>query len=57
MLDDLGSRIGDARDLLALAVEEGDSDTIAAVFSDLESVENLLRDAEFRRMFSGETDD
>ena len=57
MLDDLGSRIGDARDLLALAVEEGDSDTVAAVFSDLESVENLLRDAEFRRMFSGETDD
>ena len=57
MLDDLDSRIGDARDLLALAVEEGDSDTVAAVFSDLESVENLLRDAEFRRMFSGETDD
>jgi peptide chain release factor 2 len=57
LVDDLDTRVCDARDLLALAVEEGDSDTVNAVSSDLEYIENVLRAAEFRRMFSRETDD
>jgi len=42
--------------LLDLAVEEQDEDTVNAVTSDLDQLEQKLEQLEFRRMFSGEMD-
>ena len=47
----------DASDLLDLAVEENDQDTANAVEQDLAGLEAALDKLEFRRMFSGETDE
>ena len=47
----------DASDLLDLAVEENDEDTANAVEQDLAGLEAALDKLEFRRMFSGETDE
>ncbi len=47
----------DAEELLALAKEDNDADTVAAVNTDLNSLEKLLEELEFRRMFSGEMDE
>ena len=44
------------RELLELAREEGDEETVAAVVSDLERWEHTLAELEFRRMFPGEAD-
>ncbi len=52
----LGKGIADAEELLAMAVEEGDEDSVEMVALDLESVEKGIADLEFRRMFSGEMD-
>ncbi|MFN3880376.1 MAG: peptide chain release factor 2 [Nitrincola lacisaponensis] len=55
-LDELTSGVADARDLLDLAVEENDEDTVAEVVKEVEALGNQLADLEFRRMFSGEAD-
>jgi peptide chain release factor 2 len=55
-LDELGSGLEDASDLLDMAVQEGDADTVDAVARDLEAYESRISELEFRRMFSGETD-
>ena len=55
-LDDLTSGVADARELLDLAVEEDDEDTVAEVLKELEGLGKRLEDLEFRRMFSGEAD-
>ena len=55
-LDDLTSGVADARELLDLAVEEDDEDTVAEVVKELEGLGKRLEDLEFRRMFSGEAD-
>lgn len=52
----LSSGIEDAEELLAMAKEDNDADTVAAVDHDLDSMESLLQEFEFRRMFSGEMD-
>jgi len=52
----LESGIGDAEDLLLMAREEGDEDTIAAIAADLDAYDRELSELEFRRMFSGEMD-
>jgi peptide chain release factor 2 len=49
--------LGDARDLLELAADEDDADTVGAVESDLAGFENEVAQLEFRRMFSGEMDE
>ena len=46
----------DASELLQLADEEGDEDTVNSVVADLDSYETELDSLEFRRMFSGEMD-
>ncbi len=56
MLDLLASGLTDSRDLLDLAVDEDDSDTITALVSDLDGYEQQVAGLEFRRMFSGELD-
>jgi peptide chain release factor 2 len=55
-LDELGTGIADAEDLLTLAEEEDDSDTVAEVVHDLGGFEKRLAALEFQRMFSGEMD-
>lgn len=53
----LSSGIEDAEELLAMAKEDNDADTVAAVDHDLDAMESLLQEFEFRRMFSGEMDE
>ncbi|WP_299591992.1 peptide chain release factor 2 [uncultured Microbulbifer sp.] len=55
-IEDLDSGISDSRELLDMAVEEDDEDSVAEVSSELESLQQQLETLEFRRMFSGETD-
>ncbi len=55
-LDDLTTGVVDARELLDLAVDENDEDTVNEVIKELESLGKRLEDLEFRRMFSGEAD-
>lgn len=55
-IDELDGGLGDASELLDMAAEEEDADTIEAVQGDIERLENVLAKLEFRRMFSGEMD-
>jgi len=55
-IDELTIGISDARDLLDMAVEEDDEDTVAEVEADVERLRSQLEQLEFRRMFSGEAD-
>lgn len=55
-IDDLTSGVTDARDLLDMAVEEGDEDTVEEVRTEVANLEAMLNQLEFRRMFSGEAD-
>lgn len=56
VLSSLQHKLRDAGDLLKMACEENDSDTIEALQADLNSYENSIANLEFRRMFSGEMD-
>ena len=56
VIDTLSSGLTDASELLEMAKEEADQDTVDAVVSDLNQYESQLADLEFRRMFSGEMD-
>ena len=56
VVDSLDSGLTDAADLLELAREEDDQDTVDAVSSDLAEFETRIADLEFRRMFAGESD-
>jgi len=55
-LEALDSGLVDASDLLEMAREEDDEDTVEAVVADLANMENRVAGLEFRRMFSGESD-
>lgn len=55
-IDTLEQGLTDAEELLAMAVEEGDEETVATVVDDLNSLEEKVAELEFRRMFSGEMD-
>ena len=56
-IEALDAGCGDASDLLDLAVEEDDEETAHSVEEDLAGLEATLEKLEFRRMFSGETDE
>jgi len=56
-LTDLGAGLQDAAELLEMAVEENDEDTLTAVITDVEHMESRVAALEFRRMFSGEMDE
>ena len=55
-LDEMSAGLSEAAELLDLAVEEGDSDTVTDVARDLAAYEQRIAGLEFRRMFSGEMD-
>ena len=52
----LDDGLADACDLLALAGDEDDADTVNAVEADIAGLDARLAELEFRRMFSGELD-
>ncbi|SBS32500.1 Peptide chain release factor 2 [Marinomonas spartinae] len=56
-IDNMESGIDDSKELLDLAVEEDDSESVDAVQSELADLEALLAKLEFRRMFSKEMDE
>jgi len=55
-LDKLTDGLGDADQLLAMAQEEDDEDTVKEIVSDLDGFETIVSQLEFQRMFSGEMD-
>ena len=56
-LDSMESGLNDSKELLEIAVEENDEDSVEAVQLELEELEALLAKLEFRRMFSKEMDE
>ncbi len=55
-ITDLEKGLEDAAELLDMAVEENDEDTVDTVVSDLDRLEESVAQLEFRRMFAGEMD-
>ncbi|MGB5259365.1 MAG: peptide chain release factor 2 [Gammaproteobacteria bacterium] len=55
-LTNMTQALQDAGDLLEMAAEEGDQETLDAVEDDLHALEAGIAKLEFRRMFSGEMD-
>lgn len=55
-INELDSGLADAEELLMMAVEEGDEETVDTVANDLDQLERKVAELEFRRMFSGEMD-
>ncbi len=56
-LNRLTQGVRDARELLEVAAEEGDQETLDIIESDLDVLETEIAGLEFRRMFSGEMDE
>ncbi|MDJ0759760.1 MAG: peptide chain release factor 2 [Woeseiaceae bacterium] len=56
-LDEIGSGLTDALDILELAVEEDDEATLVEIETDVQALERRVAGLEFRRMFSGEMDE
>jgi peptide chain release factor 2 len=55
-IDTMSSGLADVEELLEMAVEENDEDTVTEVESEIETLKKQLEKLEFRRMFSGEMD-
>jgi peptide chain release factor 2 len=55
-IDDLVTALGESEELLEIAQQEQDTDTVEEVIQDLDGLEKKLHELEFRRMFSGEMD-
>ncbi|WP_144446052.1 peptide chain release factor 2 [Halorhodospira halophila] len=55
-LGEIGSVLDDADEMVAMAREEGDAETLEAVQADIQRVAGQVETLEFRRMFSGEMD-
>ena len=55
-IDKLEDGLGDADDLLMMAVDEDDQETVDELVADLDELDGELAKLEFRRMFSGEMD-
>ncbi len=56
-LDRIGTRLEDAGELLEMAAEEDDADTLSSIESDVGGVARQVEGLEFRRMFAGEMDE
>jgi peptide chain release factor 2 len=55
-LDTVGRQLHDARDLFEMAREEDDDATLRSIERDIEHLEKIVADMEFRRMFSNPLD-
>lgn len=55
-LDELEQGMDDAVELLELAIEEADQETLVSVDADVEKLEAVVAKLEFQRMFSGKLD-
>jgi peptide chain release factor 2 len=55
-IDDLDQGVADSRELLDMAVEENDADSVAEVEAEVAGLNSHLAKLEFRRMFSGDMD-
>lgn len=55
-IDSLDGTLGDAGDLVLMAAEEDDQETVSAIEKDMDAAEKRLQELEFRRMFAGEMD-
>ncbi len=55
-IDTLDAGISDCTELLEMAREENDADSVAEVADEIDSLDGELAKLEFRRMFSGEMD-
>ena len=55
-VDEIGAVLGDAGELIEMAVEEDDAATVDAIAADLDACEKRVAELEFQRMFSGELD-
>lgn len=55
-INNLDNGLGDARDLLDMAVEEDDENAVNDIRTELSALQKELETLEFRRMFSGELD-
>lgn len=55
-LESLSTGLDDAKDLLEMAVEEGDESAVDLIETDLGEFEKQVGELEFRRMFAGEAD-
>lgn len=55
-LDTLTTSLDDALELLELARQDDDEETMASIEQDMESFERQVAEMEFRRMFSGDMD-
>jgi peptide chain release factor 2 len=55
-IEKLDAGVADCRDLLDMAVEEADQDSVDSVAADIETLQDQLAVLEFRRMFSGAMD-
>ena len=56
-LNNMTQALQDAAELLEIAAEEGDQETLDAVDIDLQALDAAIAKLEFRRMFSGEMDE
>lgn len=55
-IESLNNGLSDAAELLEMAVEEADEESIQSVVDDLAGMQKRVEELEFRRMFSGEMD-
>lgn len=55
-IDDLDEGVQDCSDLLDMAFEENDQESVAEIESEVAKLDSQLAELEFRRMFSGEMD-
>lgn len=55
-LQELSNSLSDLNDLLAMAIEENDQDTINEIANDIEKSKKTVHELEFHRMFSHEMD-
>ncbi|MCX4025519.1 peptide chain release factor 2 [Endozoicomonas sp. SM1973] len=55
-IDKLSQGVDDAKELLDMAIDENDPDSVTEVEAELSEMSNLLGQLEFRRMFSGQMD-
>ena len=56
IIDELDTSLADASELLEMAAEEDDEETVQSVTTELDGKEKSLELLEFKRMFSGQMD-